>query len=238
MARRLLRALRAAACIDDAAAIPDAVRWAAADQRDTATRRFGATLRTYRDLDSAFTATARRDAMVVAVLGTGVLRDRVLEALDAAGLRVGSAADATLAVLADSHHPDVPAHFDHPLQDRPHLHAGLFGERATAGPLVVPGTTSCLRCAHLHRRDADRAWPLLAVQWAQTAPALATPPIDPLLARACGDHVALLARAWADAPEHPALWADRAIELHLPDGVGRWVPRPAHPLCGCRWPAG
>ena len=30
--------------------------------------------------------------------------------------------------------------------------------------LVIPGVTSCLGCADLHRTDRDAAWPVLAVQ--------------------------------------------------------------------------
>jgi hypothetical protein len=233
---RLLRAVIAAGALDDAARIPDAVRWAAPSQRDAETRRFGATLRTYRDLDAAYAAAGRREGCVVAIVGRDVLREHLVSAMDAAGLRVDESARPALVVLADGHHPDVPAHFDHDLQDLPHLHVGVHAERGTVGPLVVPGRTSCLRCAHLHRRDADAAWPLLAVQWAQAVPAMSHVPTDPLLCRLAADHAALLARWWTDAPDRPDLWADVALELRLPDGTARRVPRPSHPLCGCRWP--
>ncbi len=235
-AARLLRAIIAAGALDDASRIPDGVRWATPSTRDVETRRFGATLRTYRDLDAAYAATARREVAVLAILGGDPLREQLVSAIAAAGLRTDGAARAALVVLADGHHPDVPAHFDHDLQDLPHLHVGMHGERATVGPLVVPGRTSCLRCAHLHRRDADAAWPLLAVQWAQAVPTMAHPPIDPLLCRLAADHAALLARWWTDAPDRPDLWADVALELRLPEGMPRRVPRPPHPLCGCRWP--
>ena len=46
----------------------------------------------------------------------------------------------------------------------PHLVATVRGETGVVGPLVVPGVTSCLRCADLHRRDADPRWPRLAAQ--------------------------------------------------------------------------
>jgi bacteriocin biosynthesis cyclodehydratase domain-containing protein len=236
-ARRLIRAVIAAGALDDAGRIPDAIRWSAPAERDAQTRRFGATLRTYRDLDAAYAATSRRDDTVIAIMGDGLVRDLVEEAVAGSGLRLGPAADARLVVLADSHHPDVPAHFDHDLQDLPHLHVGVFGERATVGPLVVPGRTGCLRCAHLHRRDADSAWPLLAVQWAQAVATMTHPPADPLLLRLAADHAVLLARSWTDAPDRVDLWADTAIELRLPEGTARRVPRPPHPLCGCRWPA-
>jgi hypothetical protein len=118
---------------------------------------------------------------------------------------------------------------------RPHVHIGAFGERATAGPLVVPGRTSCLRCQHLHRRDADPSWPLLSVQWAHWTSTLPLSPVDPLLARLAADQVALLVRAWIDLPDQPAVWADTAVDLRLPLGDPQTRSCPPHPLCGCRW---
>ncbi|WP_239312412.1 MULTISPECIES: ThiF family adenylyltransferase [unclassified Frankia] len=46
----------------------------------------------------------------------------------------------------------------------PHLLAGIRETTAVIGPLVLPGVTSCLHCQHLHRRAAEPAWPLLALQ--------------------------------------------------------------------------
>jgi hypothetical protein len=236
-ARRLLRAMLAAGALEDAARIPDSVRWAAQADRDLAGRRFGAALRTTRDLNGAYAAMAARDSVRVLVLGEGDLAEQLSESMSAAGLQMAAQArHATIVVLADGHHPDVPAHFDHDLQDLPHVHLGVLGDRAIVGPLVVPGQTSCLRCAHLHRRDADPAWPLLAVQWAQVVASLACPPIDPLLVRTASSHAALLVRMWADSPDEPEKWANRALELKLPDGRVIWLDRPPHALCGCRWP--
>ncbi|MDQ2838470.1 MAG: thiamine biosynthesis protein ThiF [Actinomycetota bacterium] len=45
-----------------------------------------------------------------------------------------------------------------------HLSATVDGSRAVIGPLVVPGVSSCLRCADLHRCERDPCWPSLAVQ--------------------------------------------------------------------------
>lgn len=236
-ARRLLRAMLAAGALEDAARIPDSVRWAAQEDRDLAGRRFGSALRTTRDLELSYAAMAARDVVRVMVLGSNDLADQLADSMRAAGLQLAERQrHATIVVLADGHHPDVPAHFDHDLQDLPHLHLGVFGDRAVVGPLVVPGRTSCLRCAHLHRRDADPAWPLLAVQWAQVVTSLACPPVDPLLVRTIASHAALLVRMWADEPDEPGRWANRAMELRLPDGRSAWLDRPPHPLCGCRWP--
>ena len=138
---------------------------------------------------------------------------------------------ATVAVLADASHPDVPGGFDHTLQDLPHLHVGVLGDRAVVGPLVVPGLTSCLRCAHLHRRDADAAWPLLAVQWAHAVRAMSCPPQDPLLVQLAATHAALLVRPWTDAPGTPEDWSGYALDLRLPDGIAAARgPSPAPPL--------
>jgi hypothetical protein len=43
-----------------------------------------------------------------------------------------------------------------------HLVSAVRGETGVVGPFVLPGVTSCLRCADLHRRDADPQWPALA----------------------------------------------------------------------------
>jgi hypothetical protein len=66
---------------------------------------------------------------------------------------------------------------------------------------------------------------------------MASPPVDPLLARVAADHAALMSRTWADAPERPELWSDRAFEFRLPALDAVVVRRPPHPLCGCLWAA-
>ena len=235
-ARRLLRALLAAGGLDDAARIPDAVRWAPQEEREVVARRFGAALHATGDLDAAYRAMAARDAVRAHVVGDGDLAREVTLALTAAGLRLSpDPGPATIVVLTDAHHPHVPAHIEHDLPDLPHLHVAARASTAVVGPLVDPGRTSCLRCAHLHRRDADPAWPLLAVQWAQAVPAHVT--VDPLLARHAATHAVTLLRTWADAPDDPAAWSDRALTITGAAGDSAWVTRPPHPLCGCRWPS-
>lgn len=237
-ARRLLRALLAAGAIDDAACTPASARWAGREHRDALAAHMDALVAVHHDSHLAATLVERRQRHRVAILGTGTLRDEVAAALDAAGVQeVATVEKAHVIVLANAHHPDVPAHFDHDAMDLPHLHVGAFGERATVGPFVVPGVTSCLRCAHLHRRDADPAWPLLAVQWSQAIVAMGGPLVDPLLARAAGVQAAILVRARSDAPEHPDRWAGRAVDLRLPELLPTTQSRPPHPLCGCLWTA-
>jgi bacteriocin biosynthesis cyclodehydratase domain-containing protein len=45
-----------------------------------------------------------------------------------------------------------------------HLPVRLRDGTGLVGPLVIPGLTSCLHCADLHRSERDAAWPALAAQ--------------------------------------------------------------------------
>lgn len=232
-AGRLIRALLAACALDDAATIPDALRWTPQPTRDVAAARHGAAVHTYRDPDIAGRVTQAREDSRVHIVGRGPIADEVRGAMDAAG--VGEDEEG-LVILTEGPHPDVPLSLGQQALDRPHLPVGVYGAQAVVGPLVVPGVTSCLRCAHLHRRDADPAWPVVAVQWAQAITALAVPPRDPLLTRLAAAHAALLARAWIDTPEQRDTWAEHALRIVLPAGQAHRETRPPHPLCGCLWP--
>ncbi|MEI6363775.1 MAG: TOMM precursor leader peptide-binding protein [Actinomycetes bacterium] len=233
-ARRLVRCLRAAGAVIDAATVPQALRFTAAEARDALVRRWDAAVDQHRDPVRAIQMIDARDRLRVAIIGEGELRDALARALEAAGLtEVATTASAGCVVLADAHHPDVPAHLDATYLDIPHLHVGVRGDRGIVGPMVVPGVTGCLRCAHLHRRDRDRAWSLLAVQWSQAGASTA----DPLVVILAAAHAAQLVRTWVDEPRDPQRWADLAVELRLSWLQGQVVSRPPHPLCGCRWPA-
>ena len=50
----------------------------------------------------------------------------------------------------------------------PHLPVRVRDGAGLVGPLVIPGVTSCLRCADLHRSDRDAAWPAVAAQLRDT----------------------------------------------------------------------
>lgn len=111
----------------------------------------------------------------------------------------------------------------------PHLIATVRGETGTVGPLVVPGATSCLRCADLHRRDADPRWPRLAAQLTATEPPPSGATLTCLLTAATA---ALQVLAYLDGTTSPATLG-ATVELRPPDlrlRVRRWPP---HPACGC-----
>jgi hypothetical protein len=111
----------------------------------------------------------------------------------------------------------------------PHLVATVRGQTGVVGPLVVPGATSCLHCADLHRRDADPRWPRLAAQLTAGEPPPSGATITCLLTAATA---AMQVLAFVDGSAAPGA-LEATIELrppHLAPRVRRW---PAHPACAC-----
>ncbi|MCW2580091.1 MAG: UBA/ThiF-type binding protein [Blastococcus sp.] len=111
----------------------------------------------------------------------------------------------------------------------PHLVATVRGRVGVVGPLVVPGITSCLRCADLHRRDADPRWPRLAAQLTASEPPPSGATVTCVLTAATA---ALQVLAYVDGTAAPGS-LEATIELHPPDLVPRLRRWPAHPACGC-----
>ncbi|RBY96502.1 thiamine biosynthesis protein ThiF [Blastococcus sp. TF02-8] len=109
------------------------------------------------------------------------------------------------------------------------LVATVRGETGVVGPLVVPGATSCLRCADLHRRDADGRWPGLAAQLVTAEPPASGSTLTCLLTAllAAGQVLAYLDDAGAP------LTLDASVELRPPDLIPRVRRWPPHPSCGC-----
>lgn len=97
---------------------------------------------------------------------------------------------------------------------------------AVAGPLVVPGATSCLRCSDLWRADADPVWPRLAAQLAHR-PGPDDPVVDTWVTG-----VALVQVAAFLNGETGEL---RSRTLTLDSATGRTTLRswPSHPRCTC-----
>jgi hypothetical protein len=111
----------------------------------------------------------------------------------------------------------------------PHLVATVRGETGIVGPLVLPGTTSCLRCADAHRRDDDPAWPRLAAQLSATEPAPSGATVTCLLTAATA---AVQVLAHLDGGAAPVV-LEATLELRPPGLLPllrRW---PAHPGCPC-----
>jgi hypothetical protein len=163
-----------------------------------------------------------------------------------AGLSRGAATAAALSDLADrpGDRPDLvvlaptadTARSDASALVRfgiPHLIARVIETTGVVGPLVLPGTTSCLRCHDLHRADRDPAWPRILAQADGYRPSVAA--CDVTLAAQVAALAAQQVLAHLDG-FIPAT-VDGTVEISLPFGLPRrrsWRP---HPACGCTWAA-
>ncbi|WP_328352678.1 TOMM precursor leader peptide-binding protein [Mycobacterium sp. NBC_00419] len=119
------------------------------------------------------TGRAAPHALSIRVHGCGPLSDLLLDALRCSGARVAhsshanavvSAAGADMVVLADYLVADPRVVRDLHATGVPHLPVRVRDGAGLVGPLVIPGVTSCLACADLHRADRDAAWPAVAAQ--------------------------------------------------------------------------
>ncbi|GLY27874.1 ThiF family adenylyltransferase [Kineosporia sp. NBRC 101731] len=114
--------------------------------------------------------------------------------------------------------------------DVSHLSVVVGEDGVVVGPLVLPGTSPCLRCLDLHRTDRDPAWPALAGQLRAQGE---TPQESASSALAAG-LVSLQVLAHLDGVAEPAA-VGATLEVELPDGLVARRPWPVHPGCGCSW---
>lgn len=149
--------------------------------------------------------------------------------------------DANLVILTDYlvHDPAIVG----ALTDAriPHLPIAVRDGTGMIGPLVLPGLTSCLRCADLHRTGLDPEWPLLAAQLVR-CPSSGSPGTIRCTAALAHAQIEQLTTALGSAtgPRDPSprpQLLDRTLELRAAPAELSIVDRPPHPTCGCRWPA-
>ncbi|MDP2012893.1 MAG: hypothetical protein Q8L05_01575, partial [Actinomycetota bacterium] len=159
-------------------------------------------------------------------------------AMDCAGLTFRSDVQHADLLVVVGLHPVVGAEVAAMERTQPagaHLFVAAYGDRAVAGPLVLPGQTSCLRCSYLHTRDADPHWAGVSMQLHAAVSRLPQLPIDRLLSHMVSSQAARLARAWVDSPVVVGNWSNLAYEIRLPDGMVDIQDRPPHALCECQW---
>lgn len=115
----------------------------------------------------------RRRSAVIRIHGRGPLSDLLAGGLRCSGARVRHSARvhaavaseaADLVVLADQLVAEPQVVRELHRAGVAHLPVRVRDGTGVVGPLVIPGVTSCLTCADLHRSDRDAAWPAIAAQ--------------------------------------------------------------------------
>ena len=193
------------------------------------------------------TATARRRTRCASIRihGRGPLSDLLAGALRCSGSRVTTSSvtqappphTTDLVVLSDFLVTDPRVVRDLHAAEVAHLPVRLRDGAGLVGPLVIPGVTSCLDCADLHRSDRDAAWPAVASQLrnavgsADRATVLATA----ALALNQIDRVIRAVRAGAavGTSTEPPPTLDTTLEFDVNAGAimaRRWS---RHPRCWC-----
>ncbi len=192
------------------------------------------------------TARRRSRAAAIRIHGRGPLSDLLAGALRCSGARIthssrthaGAPPEPTdLVVLSDTLVSDPRVVRDLHAARVPHMPVRVRDGAGLVGPLVVPGVTSCLECADLHRSDHDAAWPAVAAQLRDAVgtadratilatAALAVNQVDRVIRAVRGGHEV------GDAPE-PPLTLDTTLEFDV--NVGAIVARrwSRHPKCVC-----
>ena len=187
----------------------------------------------------------RGRAASIRIHGRGPLSELLTDALRCSGARVArssqphaavSPAAVDLVVLSDSLVADPRMVRDLHNSGVPHLPVRVRDGTGLVGPLVIPGVTSCLGCADLHRSDRDAAWPAIAAQLRDTVgvadratllatAALALSQVNRVIAAVRGQE------AVPDPAPPPALNATLEFDVNAGSIVARrWT---KHPLCRC-----
>jgi bacteriocin biosynthesis cyclodehydratase domain-containing protein len=177
----------------------------------------------------------------IRVHGCGPLSDLLLEALRCSGARIAQStqshaavmsAGVDLVVLSDNLVADPRMVRDLHSRGVAHLPVRVRDGTGLVGPLVIPGVTSCLGCADLHRSDRDAAWPAIAAQLRDTVGVAdrATVLATAALALSQVNRVISAVRGQETTPPQVL---NATLEFDLNAGaitVRRWT---KHPLCQC-----
>ncbi|WP_336081002.1 TOMM precursor leader peptide-binding protein [Nocardia sp. SSK8] len=177
----------------------------------------------------------------ITVHGLGPLSDAVAMGLRRMGLRptrsreyrsdrpVG-ATGCDLVVLTDALMVDPRLAVDLVLRRVPHLQVRVRDGVGVVGPLVLPGETSCLRCADLTRTGFDADWPHLAAQLLGRTGHASPAGIAATTALTMNELEAIV----ACSPQRRPGTLDATLELDLDTHQVHRRPWSPHPECGCR----
>jgi bacteriocin biosynthesis cyclodehydratase domain-containing protein len=191
---------------------------------------------------------ARGRSASIRVHGRGPLSDLLVEALRCSGARIThtsqphatvTPAATDLVVLTDYLVADPRMVRGLHSQGVAHLPVRVRDGTGLVGPLVIPGETSCLSCADLHRSDRDAAWPAIAAQLRDTVGVAdrATLLATAALALSQVNRVIAAVRGQQQGPDPgppPALNATLEFDINAGSIVARrWTRHPLCTLCAC-----
>ena len=103
--------------------------------------------------------------------------DAIVRTIRSLGMIGGEPRRPRVGVVIADHAVPLRAYRDWLRDGVPHFAVVFGAESVSVGPIVLPGTTGCLRCADLARRDADPAWPAVASQLVGLPAAAAHEPV-------------------------------------------------------------
>ncbi|MFC8046053.1 hypothetical protein [Nocardia sp. NPDC057353] len=177
----------------------------------------------------------------VRVHGRGPLTDLVLGWLGAEGLHPARSPGGyrraevrswreDLVILTDTLVIDPRLGADLVLARIAHLPVRIRDGRGVVGPLVLPGATSCLRCADLTRSGGDAEWPHLAAQLLDRVGAASPAMVARTGALALTELEAIFACSTRREPQTLDATLEPDPDSHAVHSR-RWRP---HPECGCR----
>lgn len=133
-----------------------------------------------------------------------------------------------LALLTDAVVP-APEVVDELVRDGiNHLPVRVRDGVGIVGPLVVPGRSSCLRCADLHRAGRDDSWPRVASQLVGRVQQADLGSVQACAALAAAQALRLL----SPSDQAPPAW-NATLEIDFFDGKIRHRDWPPHTGCGC-----
>lgn len=182
-----------------------------------------------------------RRAPAIRVHGRGPLSDLVVDALRCSGATIKHSSHPHAAVTPGGTDLVVLTDFlvvePRLLRDLheariPHLQVRVRDGMGLVGPMVLPGLTSCLGCADLHRCDRDAAWPAVAAQLRDTVGAADRATVLATAALALSQVDAALS---AMRGEHCRAPATLSTTLEFDASTSTIATRhwPRHPLCAC-----
>ena len=187
-------------------------------------------------LDPAVTGVTRLcDASPAGLTPTDAFRPRGLAAAEAVRrcapdvlVQHIPAGTATVEVLVGYGGPAGLVALAHDRRRVAHLAVTVRDGTVVVGPFVLPGSTPCLNCVDLHRRDRDPDWPALAAQLHTTAEPADTVAATTMLVGAA--YAAAEVTAHIDGGQPVTLGATVEIAAPGRERRRRWT---AHPTCGC-----